>query len=322
MIKYLRQFVSLNFFILILVIISSFIPVQDRCHQSIDSPALSKSSKSSGKYQYDLALVGIFRNEAPYLKEWIEFHLLVGFKHFYLFNNLSDDEYLSVLNPYINKGIVELIDWPYESTPASWNGIQCSAYEDALKRAKGKVKWLAFLDTDEFIFPVQEDNLANFLKKYDKFAGLSVNWVLFGTSYIPKIPDNELLIDTLTYRGEIENAGNLHVKSIVRPEFVSRCVNPHFVFFKKNYSQVNSDKVPFFGAFSPYVQVNAVRINHYTYRDEYFLLTHKVPRLERLSGYFIDSAPLMDNFNQIFDDTILRYVPRLKERMMTANANF
>ena len=38
-----------------------------------------------------LAIAAIFRDEAPYLKEWIEFHRAVGVERFYLFDNLSTD---------------------------------------------------------------------------------------------------------------------------------------------------------------------------------------------------------------------------------------
>src|SRR5215204_456630 len=58
--------------------------------------------------QERIAIATMFQNEAPYLKEWIEYHRLVGVKHFYLWNNQSEDDYLSVLQPYIDKGIVEL----------------------------------------------------------------------------------------------------------------------------------------------------------------------------------------------------------------------
>ncbi|KIC71464.1 hypothetical protein DB44_DM00010, partial [Candidatus Protochlamydia amoebophila] len=33
-------------------------------------------------YIYDLSVCAIFKNEAPYLKEWIEYHRLIGVKHF------------------------------------------------------------------------------------------------------------------------------------------------------------------------------------------------------------------------------------------------
>ena len=49
------------------------------------------------------------RNEGPYLKEWIEFHLARGFEKFYIADNDSTDDSLNVLGPYVIKGIVELI---------------------------------------------------------------------------------------------------------------------------------------------------------------------------------------------------------------------
>ena len=61
---------------------------------------------------YYLSIATIFRNEAPYLKEWIEYHLMMGVDHFYLYNNMSEDNYLEVLNPYIEHDIVTLVDWP------------------------------------------------------------------------------------------------------------------------------------------------------------------------------------------------------------------
>src|SRR5579883_479648 len=66
----------------------------------------------SGKKKYNLSIVAIFRNEKPYLREWIEYHRLVGVDHFYLYNNKSSDGSLEVLSPFIARGIVTLIDWP------------------------------------------------------------------------------------------------------------------------------------------------------------------------------------------------------------------
>ena len=37
--------------------------------------------------KYYLVLVALFRDEARFLKEWIEFYKLMGGKNFYLFNH-------------------------------------------------------------------------------------------------------------------------------------------------------------------------------------------------------------------------------------------
>ena len=41
-----------------------------------------------------LAIAAIFKHENAYLREWIEFHRLVGFDHFFLDNLISDLDHL------------------------------------------------------------------------------------------------------------------------------------------------------------------------------------------------------------------------------------
>ena len=40
-----------------------------------------------------VSIISQFRDEAKFLKEWIEFHLMIGFDDFYLINHLSKDNY-------------------------------------------------------------------------------------------------------------------------------------------------------------------------------------------------------------------------------------
>src|SRR3989339_2237430 len=97
-------------------------------------------------YQYQLSICAIFQDEAPYLKEWIEFHQLVGVEHFYLYNHRSTDDWKTVLAPYIDNGTVEL--WN-ENTEAldnrSFNKLQSACYTECLKHTRGVSKWVAFL---------------------------------------------------------------------------------------------------------------------------------------------------------------------------------
>ena len=46
--------------------------------------------KKTGKQQkkYTVAVCAIFKNESVFLKEWLEYHLLIGVEHFYLYNNM------------------------------------------------------------------------------------------------------------------------------------------------------------------------------------------------------------------------------------------
>jgi len=126
--------------------------------------------------KYNTSICAIFKNEAPYLREWIEFNHIVGVDHFYLYNNNSEDEYLGVLKPYIDKGLVTLIEWPYSQ-------MQMECYKACIARFAQETKWLGFIDIDEFIIPKSTDSVYDFLKTFENKAGaVNIYWRLFGTS--------------------------------------------------------------------------------------------------------------------------------------------
>lgn len=288
----------------------------DEQEPSCNCLASEFSLKKKKNYRYELAVCAIFQNEASYLKEWIEFHKLVGASHFYLFNNLSTDDYLNVLAPYIASGEVELIEWPYTSSNGhDWNAIQCNAYTKALQMALGKAKWLAFLDTDEFLFPIQENTLPAFLKNYEDCAGVCVNWQMYGTSGVHEILPGQLLIEQLVIKASTDYAENIFVKSIVRPFAVDKITDPHYVVYKEGFTQVNPDKETFDGSHAPYISIDKVRINHYWTRDEWFFYNRKCARRQKWQEGQDGQINRMNALNQIYDDSIFRFVPLLKERM-------
>lgn len=126
--------------------------------------------------QYTVALCAIFKNEAPYLKEWVEFHQIVGVEHFYMYNNNSEDNYLSVLQPYIDSGFVTLVQWPH-------NQAQMECYKDCIQNFSSQTRWLGFIDLDEFVVPKTTDDIYSFLKPFEKNRGsVLIYWKLFGTS--------------------------------------------------------------------------------------------------------------------------------------------
>lgn len=262
--------------------------------------------------EFNLAVTAIFRDEAPYLREWIEYHQLIGVEHFYLYNHLSIDHYEEVLAEYIKNGSVELIQW---EKPASnweeWDKIQIAAYRDAVKRSKNKTRWLAILDIDEFVVP-SEDNLRTLLKRYEneKLGGICAMWSFFGTSHVEKIPEGKLMIETLIHHtgpaanGEISNVWNQGAfKSIIRPEFVTEVVSPHYCHYKK-------------GREHKMVSYKRLHINHYWTRDNDFLMNVKIPRREvwnQDKESVIAWAQGMNGGTE--NNGILRFVAKLKERM-------
>lgn len=266
-------------------------------------------------YKYELSACIIVQNEAPYLKEWIEFHKLVGFEHFYFYNNLSEDNLKEVLAPYVISGEVELREWNYDSISESgkyWHKIQLNAYNDAIAQAIGESKWLAILDSDEYLFPVQMDSLKEFLKDFEPYVAVTANWQMFGTSGIQKLSSDLPLIEQLILRAPVAHRENMHIKSILRPEFVRKMVNAHCAYFYDHQRQVTPDKITFKGPFTE-VKVDKLRINHYWTRDEDYLYNVKLPRREKLNDKStLDRA---EKINKELDTSIYKYLPALKQAL-------
>lgn len=132
--------------------------------------------KRSVEKPYRVSFCTIFKNEAVYLKEWIEFHKIVGVDHFFMYNNNSEDDYLSVLQPYIDSGDVTLVQWPH-------NQAQMQCYQECVARFSDQTRWLGFIDLDEFVVPKAQDDIYSHLKMFEKNRGaVIVYWKLFGTS--------------------------------------------------------------------------------------------------------------------------------------------
>jgi hypothetical protein len=141
--------------------------------------------------KYRISICGIFKNEAPFLKEWIEFHEMIGVEHFYLYNNKSEDSYMEVLRPYIERELVTLIDWPYDQA-------QIAAYQNFYESYRHETQWVSFLDIDEFFCPRYAKTLPEWLGTMDKYHVIVMYWRMFGTSGKLHHNTDELVLDQYT----------------------------------------------------------------------------------------------------------------------------
>lgn len=263
------------------------------------------------KYKYQIAVAAMFQNEADWMQEWIEYHRLIGVEHFYLFDNGSTDHFKEVLRPYIKKGIVDLYSHPeVGQNQAEYLTIQKNLMFKSLGLAKGKVKWLAFIDLDEFIFPVQSSHLLNVLNDYDSYGGVYANWLCFGTSHVEKVPPGMLMIEALNLCASQPAAIG---KSIVRPERVSNVTSPHYLKYKPPYLHVTTNFQTFSKVQAPLV-ADKLLIYHYITRDMDHAIHVKVPR-RNVWGVNIDANTYlqqMEFLNEVQNLNMHRFIPSLK----------
>jgi Glycosyltransferase family 92 len=273
----------------------------------------------SGKisaYQHEASICAIFNNEARFLKEWVDYHRLIGFDHFYLYNNNSQDKFREVLEPYIKEGFIDLFDWNYCSNNIQeWNNIQCLAYQHCIDHQRYNTHWLALIDLDEYIVPVQVDNIHELLKEYSDYACIGMNWQYYGTSKVEKIPAGKLMIEMLRWKAPWNSDVNRLSKMIMQPIFAHHIINPHWLFFSSGM-QVNTDKIPYPYHEGPYVCIDKIRLNHYCLHDLDFMVNVKLPRYEKWGNGTLEILQAFDQFCTQEEDYIMeRFVEKLNEQI-------
>ena len=267
-----------------------------------------------------LAICAVFKDEAEYLREWIEFHQLMGVERFYLYNNNSADRYLDALQPHLDSGAVVLHEWPQH--PA-----QLQAYDHCLRTHGAETDWLAFIDLDEFLFSPTAVPLPDVLAGYVDYPGVGANWVMFGSAGHKQKPAGGVLENYLR-RGQLDaqlpyphmrlpdgsyRAENSHIKSIVQPSRVSDCPNAHFMHYRDDASAVDENRQPITGPLSASVSVNTLRINHYWSKSEDECQRKFAKGWADGSGArdWSEFTVHEEFLNAVHDDTVLRVVAQL-----------
>lgn len=147
-----------------------------------------KKDDDENKKKYKLVFCSIFKNEGPFLKEWLIYHKILGVEHFYLYNNNSTDNYNVILKPFIEEGVVTLIDWPQKPG-------QIAAYKHWYDNFRKDCAWCSFIDLDEFICPKYDYTIWDFIVKHRKYPVIKMDWVMFGSSGILKHNPDKLVIE-------------------------------------------------------------------------------------------------------------------------------
>jgi hypothetical protein len=192
--------------------------------------------------------------------------------------------------------------------PIQGKAKQMIAYGHCLKKYGSLCKWIAFIDADEFIVPKTTGNLPEFLSAYERFGGLGINWLVFGSNgHIEKPATSQ--IQSYTRRIPKSHPLNDHVKSIVQPRYVKHIPSgPHHFHYKLGKYSVNENFKRFKGPYSPH-STEKIQLNHYWLRSEADF------KEKLLRGRGDQTAPelarKMDDFHEtdkeatIIDETIL-----------------
>ena len=162
------------------------------------------------------------------------FYKATGADRIYLYDNDSTDNLMNVIEPFIKEGFVVYQKWPGKV-------VQQAAYRDAIRRTRTRTKWLAIVDSDEYLFSPC-GNMKDQLKAYEAYPGIGVNWRMFGPNGHDKRPNGLIMDNYTTTIANADELVNRHIKSIVQPKMVFTTYHTHYVIYKRHKYAVDEDK--------------------------------------------------------------------------------
>lgn len=157
----------------------------------------------------------IAKNEEPYIHEWIQYHLKLGFDHIYIYDN--DERYPLKPLESMYPGKITVIYYPGRC-------LQLRCYAAFSLTYTFQHTWAAFIDVDEFIVLKKHATIKDLLREKCTSGALVLNWVLFGSNGHESYEERPVL-ERFTKR---EKGVNIHIKWIVKLIDLGNMINPHY----------------------------------------------------------------------------------------------
>lgn len=188
-----------------------------------------------------VALVCVAKDEENYIKEWVDYHIKLGFDHIFIFEN---DWNCELDCDYITKQ-------HYQG-----RGKQVEMYNTFIQQ-NTKYDWAAFLDIDEFLVLKKHKNVKNFISEYSEYNSIGINWCLFGNNNLNSVENNDYsVIKRFTKK---QKTFDSHIKSIVNLSKKIGFSNPHH----PNIEWVDTNFKINEGPFNVNGSIDVAQINHY-----------------------------------------------------------
>jgi hypothetical protein len=126
-------------------------------------------------------ICAVSKNEGLYIQEWAAYHKILGCEKIFLYDAETDDT-KQKLAQYINEGFVKFIPWHIH--PAQWQAYSDYIVGNQFENPNDSRRtWAALIDIDEFILPMGDESVEDFLKGFDdKVSAIGIGWQMFGSN--------------------------------------------------------------------------------------------------------------------------------------------
>jgi len=199
-------------------------------------------------------IICVAKKEHDYIEEFVKYHLALGFKYIYIYDNEDTPTYESILHKY--KDNIKVIHFPQP-------GLQYIALEHFINNYlfTTDITHVAHIDVDEFIVLKKHKNIVDFINEYivDDCQGIGMNWRFFGSSGKTEKTKNEP--NTIRFI-MCEKNGNNHIKTIFKKDNFLRYNTCHDVFYSFGHTKSTMGNI-IQGPFNNNIDLSVIQLNHY-----------------------------------------------------------
>ena len=164
-------------------------------------------------------ICSIIKDEQLYLKEWIDWHLSIGFDAIHLFEDMGSKSHEDIVKDYPNVYLRryetdEEVKWLLVNDGTTIK--QEVLYRYFAENYKHVYDWCAFIDIDEYIILDESYNLDKLCNEFADCPSIHLSWKMIGASGHVKRPKDGIMKSYLNYNEEIcSRIGIYNVKSFV-----------------------------------------------------------------------------------------------------------
>ena len=203
-------------------------------------------------------IVCIAKKEHDYIEEFVKYHLALGFKRIYLYDNEDDPTYEKLLHKYNDHVVVEHL--PYNNYNIAVQYKALSKFVGGKMQLAKEISHVIHIDIDEFIVLKKHSNICEFINEYivNDTAGIGINWRFFGSS-----GRTEKTNDPVTMRFTMcQNGGDHHIKTLFKKDCFLRYNTCHDIICRNGYIKSTNGFI-IQGPFNKSIDLSVIQLNHY-----------------------------------------------------------
>lgn len=186
------------------------------------------------EHQYSLFLYT--NDDSQRIVEWIAYHQLVGFTHFYIYSYHDDPtQFYQQLLPYLNASCPCVTYYHYPE-PGNAHLAFCHFF----RNYSHETKWILWLNIDEFLCLKNTDTLQEFIRpEYQEIDCIYFNICHYGHSDFDSTPDGDILLNYTLRSDELSPTTRVMIQNSSLP--YSKLYHNSSTNFQYNYAYLNTD---------------------------------------------------------------------------------